>query len=155
MLNIKCFKCSGRAEKSCIRIGPFTSQINCLMNLNRKWWIYVETEILMIKRVLYTPPWQRHTRHFILQYDEAIKLADRYRVRVPSIHLLFVFPLNDWTSFNNSSTLWELINALYLHFIFSFSRPAELPGCQPPGVAHTCGGYVLLVASDGCVHHAL
>lgn len=40
-------------------------------------------------------------------------------------------------------------------FLFSPSRSAELPGCQPPGVAHTRGGYVLLVASDGCVHHAL
>lgn len=34
-------------------------------------------------------------------------------------------------------------------------RPAELPGRQPPVVAHTGGGDVLLVASDRCVHHAI
>ena len=34
-------------------------------------------------------------------------------------------------------------------------RPAELPGRQSPGVAHTGGCDVLLVAPDCCTHHAL
>lgn len=34
-------------------------------------------------------------------------------------------------------------------------RSAELPGRQPPGVAHSGGGDVLLVASDRRSYHAL
>lgn len=39
--------------------------------------------------------------------------------------------------------------------LLSPPRPAELPGCQPPGVARSGGGDVLLVASDRRAHHAL
>lgn len=39
--------------------------------------------------------------------------------------------------------------------LLSPPRPAELPGRQPPGVARSGGGDVLLVASDRRAHHAL
>lgn len=41
------------------------------------------------------------------------------------------------------------------NYFLSSSRPAELPGRQPPGVARTGGGDVLLVASDSRAHHAI
>ncbi len=47
-------------------------------------------------------------------------------------------------------------NTLLRAFLFlSSSRPAELRGRQPPGVAHTGCGDVLLVASVSRSHHAL
>lgn len=39
--------------------------------------------------------------------------------------------------------------------VVSPPRSAELPGRQPPGVAHSGGGDVLLVASDRRSYHAL
>lgn len=49
----------------------------------------------------------------------------------------------------------ELLRHLTAFGAVSPPRSAELPGRQPPGVAHSGGGDVLLVASDRRLYHAL
>ena len=55
-----------------------------------------------------------------------------------------------WFYFVSIKLVWAENN-----YFLSSSRPAKLPGRQPPGVARTGGGDVLLVASDSRAHHAL